>query len=90
MIFDKYCINKNVFHKSRRPINIDEEENRRIVLCKRFCIVKKDSFKYFIGFINKIDVFPVPLCKKISQMNGYVKCFNKNSKYLNLLVFDKE
>ena len=50
---------------------------------------KKGSFKYFIGYMNETDAFPVPLCIKLSQMNGYVKYFNDN-KCMNLLVHDRE
>ena len=50
-------------------------------------MVKKSTFKYFIGYItNHIK----PLCIKLPEMNGYVKCFDGNSKYMNLLVHDKE
>ena len=30
------------------------------------------------------------MCVKLSQMNAYAKYFDKNSKYMNLLVHDKE
>ena len=49
----------------------------------------KGSFKYFIGYINKNDPFPAPLCIKLPEMNGYTKYFD-NNKYMNLLVHDKE
>ena len=51
-------------------------------------MVKKDSFKYFVGFIHETDAFPVPLFIQLLQMNGYVKYFN-DSKCTNLLVCDK-
>ena len=52
-------------------------------------MVKKVSFKCFIGYINETDAFPIPLRIKIPQMNGYVKYFNDN-KCMNLLVHDDE
>ena len=52
-------------------------------------MVKKVSFKCFIGYINETDAFPIPLRIKIPQMNGYVKYFNHN-KCMNLLVHDDE
>ena len=53
-------------------------------------MVKKGSFKYFIEYINETDAFPVPLCIKLPQMNGYVKYFDSNNKCFNLLIHDKE
>ena len=50
----------------------------------------KGSFKYFIGYIHVGNVFPLPLYIKLPQMNGYVKCFDNNNKYINFLVHDKE
>ena len=41
LIFDKQCINKNVFHKNKRPISIDRVENRIIVLSKKDLYGKK-------------------------------------------------
>ena len=76
------CINKNAFHKNKRPISIDKVEIRRIVLSKKDLYDKKGSFKYFIGYINKTDAFPVPL--KLPQMNEYVKYFDSNNNYMNL------
>ena len=37
---------------------------------------KKNSLKYLIGY-NDDDVIR-PLCIKLPQMGGYVKCFNSN------------
>ena len=50
--------------------------------------VNKVSFKYFIGYITKTNAFPIPSCIKLSQMNGYVKYYDNNNKYINLLVHD--
>ena len=52
-------------------------------------MVKKVSFKCFIGYINETDAFPMPLRIKIPQMNRYVNYFNDN-KCMNLLVHDDE
>ena len=32
------------------------------------------------------NVFPIPLCIKLNQINGYVKYFDNNNKYINFLV----
>ena len=84
LIFDKECIMKNVFHKNKKPISIDKVDIRKIVLPKKDSYGKKCSFKYFIGYINETDAFPVPLCIKLPQMNGYVKYFDCNSKCIKL------
>ena len=41
LIFDKQCINKNVFHKNKRPISIDRVETTIIVLSKKDLYGKK-------------------------------------------------
>ena len=35
-------------------------------------MTKKNSFRYFIGYINESNAFPVPLCIKRSQMKKYI------------------
>ena len=40
-IFGKHCINKNAFHKNKKPISISKVDNRRIVLSEKIYIVKK-------------------------------------------------
>ena len=52
------------------------------MLSKKALYDKKGSFKYFIGYINKTDAFPVQL--KLPQMNEYVKYFDSNNKHMNL------
>ena len=50
----------------------------------------KGSYKYFFGYIYECSALPFPLRIKLPQMNAYVKYFHKNSKYMNLVVNDKE
>ena len=50
----------------------------------------KGSYKYFIGYTHKGNALTAPLCKKSPQINAYLKDFDKNSKYMNLFVSDKE
>ena len=52
-------------------------------------MVKKGSFKFFIGYIIETNAFPIPLYIKLLQMNGYIKYFNDN-KYMNILFHDKK
>ena len=70
LLFGEDCINKNAFHKNKRPININEVNIRRIVLTNKHSYGNKGSFKYFIGYLHMGTVFPAPLCIKLLQMNS--------------------
>ena len=59
-------------------------------MSKKYLYDKKCLFKYFIGYISETSALPIPLCIKLPQMNGYVKYFDSNNKYMNLLVHNKE
>ena len=48
----------------------------------------KGAFKYVIGYISNIDI--TPLYIKLPEINAFVKYFDRNSKYMNLLARDKE
>ena len=87
--FGENGIIKSVFHKNKKPIKINEVDIEEIVLSHKISY-SKDSFKYFVGYIHRGNAFPSPLCVKLPQMNGYAKCFDKNNKFINLLVNDKE
>ena len=90
MIFGKECINKTAFHKNKRPISLDKVDISRRVFSEKDSYGKKCSFKYFIGYINETHAFPVSLCIKLPQMNGYVKYFDSNDESMDLLINDKE
>ena len=87
--FGENGIIKSAFHKNKRPININEVDIEEIVLSHKKSY-SKGSFKYFIGYRHKGNAFPSLLCVKLLQMNAYAICFDKNNKYINLLVNDKE
>ena len=59
LILSEGCINKNAFHNNKRPINIDELDIRRIMLFSKHSYGIKDSLKYFIGYINIGNIFPL-------------------------------
>ena len=82
--FGENGIIKSAFHKNEKPNNINEVDIEEIVLSHKKSY-GKDSFEYFIGYRHKGNAFP-----SYHQMNAYVKYFDKNSKYMNLLVIDKE
>ena len=83
LILGEDWINKNAFYKNGKPISINKIDIRRIVLSSKHSYGNKGSFKYFIGYINKNDPFPAPLCIKLPQMNGYIKCFYSNNESFN-------
>ena len=87
--FGENGIIKSVFHKNKKPININEVDIEETVLSYKESY-GKDSFKYFIGYRNRGNAFLSPLCVKLPQMNAYAKYFDKNSKYMNLLANKKE
>ena len=47
LVFDKQCINKNVFHEHKHLIDIDKVDVDRIVIFSKDSYGKKGSFKYF-------------------------------------------
>ena len=59
------------------------------MLSNKELYLHKDLYKYFIGY-NNYNVGIIPLHIKFPQMNAYDKYFDRNSKYMNLLVHGKE
>ena len=73
--FGKNGIVKCTFHKSKKPINVNEVNIEEIVLSHKKSN-GKDSFKYFIGYRHKGNTFPSPLYEKLPQINAYAKYFD--------------
>ena len=84
--FDDKKINKSNFYKNKKPFIIDDIDVNKILISKREPYDKKSSFKYFIGYNDNDDIRP--LCIKLSQMIGYVICFDSN-KAMSFRVIDK-
>ena len=76
IIFVDKKINKSNFYKNKKQSKIDDIHVNKILTSKKELYGKKSSFKHFIGYNNN-DVIR-PLCIKLSQMIGYVKCFDSN------------
>ena len=57
----------------------------------RISLMIKSSFEYFIGYSDNDDIRP--LCIKLPQMTGYVKCFDSNKampfNVINKKILDK-
>ena len=45
---------------------------------------------HLIGYRHEGNVFPSPQCIKLSQTNAFTKYFDRNNKFVNLLVSDKK
>ena len=78
------------FIRKKNQSALKKQKWKRIVLFEKNSYGKKISFKYFIGYRNETDHFPGPLCIKSPKMNGYVKHFDNDQKFINHLVCDEE
>ena len=86
--FGEEVVIKTSFHKCKTLISITKVDIKKIKLYSKKPYSFKGAFKYFIGYINNIGI--IPLYIKGPQMNTFVKCFDSNNKYMNLLVGYKE
>ena len=84
---DKKKIKKSDFYKNKKVFKIDEIDVDKILVSKKEPYGTNKSIKYFIGY-NDDDVIR-PLCMKLPQMIGYVKCFDSN-KAMSFKVTDKK
>ena len=71
---------------SIQVFKIDEIDVDKILVSKKEPIGTNKSIKHFIGY-NDDDIIR-PLCVKLPQMIGYVKCFDGN-KTISFKVTDK-
>ena len=85
--FDDKKINKNKFYKNKKVFKIDDNDVDKMLVSKKEPDGTKNSLKHFIGY-NDYDVIR-PLCIKLPQMIGYVKCFDSN-KTMCIKVVDKK
>ena len=74
--FEDKKINKNNFYKNKKLFKIEDIDINNILVSKKEPYGTKYSLKYFIGYNN--DDAIRPLCIKLPQMIGYVKCFDSN------------
>ena len=70
----------------KKPININEEDNKRIALSDKNHMIKI-NLNTLLDIDIKVMLFLFhSLCVKLPQMNAYAKYFDKNSKCMNHLV----
>ena len=70
--FDEKRINESNFYKNKKLFKIDDIDVNKIVFPKKESYCTKKSFKYFIEYNDNDDIRP--LCIKLPQIIGYVKC----------------
>ena len=80
-------INKSNFYKNKKLFKTEDIGINNILFSKKESYGTKNSHKYFTGY-NDGDVIR-PLCIKLPQMIGYVKCFD-NNKTMSFKVSDKK
>ena len=68
---------KKQLKKTKKINNIDDIDFNKILVSKKESYGKKNSFKYFIGYIDN-DVIRA-LCIRLPKMTGYFKKFNENA-----------
>ena len=81
--FDNIKVNKNEFHKSKQPINIDLINVYQIVVSDKFK-PSDDSSKYFVGY--KEGEIVILLFIILPQMSGYIKYFENGGKNMYFMV----
>ena len=79
--------NKSNFYKNKKLFKIGDIGVNKILIWEKEPYGAKESFRYFIGY-DYNDVVR-PLCIKLPQMIGYVKCFDR-TKIMSFNISDKE
>ena len=73
---DDKKIKKSNFYKNKKTFEIYDIDINKILVSTEELFGSNKSIKYFIGY-NDNDVIR-PLCIKLPQMIGYVKCLESN------------
>ena len=82
-------INKSDFYRNKKVVKIDDIDVNKILVSKEKPYGIKDSFKYFIGYVDNDFIVPLFIWAlfdndfigllKLLQMNGYVQKFEGNA-----------
>ena len=75
IIFDNKKVKKVIPTKTKKVIKVDNIDVNKIIVSKKEPYCTNKSIKYFIGYNDDVTR---PLCIKLPQMIGYVKCFDSN------------
>ena len=85
--FDDKKIEKSDFYENKKIFSIDDIDINKILVSKKEPYGTKKGLKYFIGY-NDDNVIR-PLCLRLSQITGYVKKFENDTK-MSLSINDKQ
>ena len=85
--FDDKKIEKSDFYQNKKIFSIDDIDINKILVCKKEPYGTKKGLKYFIGY-NDDNVIST-LCLRLSQITGYVKKFENDTK-MSLSINDKQ
>ena len=86
MNFEEKKFKNSDFYKNKKVYKVDDIDVNKILVSKKEPYGTNKSIKYFIGYDDD-DIRP--LCIKLPQMIGYVKCFDSN-KTMSFKVTDKK
>ena len=81
-------IKKSDLYKSKKVLKVDDIDVNKILVSKKEPYGTNKSINNFIGYIDFIGDVIGPLCIKLPQMTGYVKCFDSNNT-ISFKVTDK-
>ena len=79
-------ISQKEFYRNKKLFKIEDIDINKILVSKKESYGIKNSFKYFIGY-NDDDTVK-SLCLRLSQMIGYVKCFDSNKTMSKLIILN--
>ena len=85
--FNNIKLNKNIFEKSKEPIDLFSVNVDQIVASDKFKH-NNESFKHFFGY-HKSEIVK-PLCINLPQISGYIKYFENVGKNMSFLIKDDE
>ena len=77
-------INQKELYRNKKLFKIEDIDINKILGSKKESYGIKNSFKYFIGY-NEDDTIK-SLCLRLSQMIGYVKCFDSNKTMSKIII----
>ena len=85
--FENIRTNKNEFHKSKQPTDLNLVNVDQIVKSDKLK-QSDDGFKYFIDY--KEGEIVKPLCIILLQMSGYIKYFENSGKNMYFVIKDDD
>ena len=81
--FNNIKLNKNIFEKSKQPIDLFSVNVDQIVVSDKFKH-NNESFKHFIDY-EKDEIVKL-LCIVSPEMSGYIKYFENGGKNMSFLL----